>query len=107
MAVKQLPWSTGSAGSVDVSYSDTQVTGEREVSFSTTDNTALVARQMQVQLTTGVQSPSGRSAWDPASVTVTVSQGDGRGSLVRSYYKIVFSKVEYSSEGASGLFTQL
>ena len=107
MAVKQLPWSTGSKGAVSVEYDDTVESGERVVSLSTTDNTELVDRQMTVNLVTGTASPSGRSAWDPAVATILVSQGGGRGSLVRSYYKIVFDKVEYSSEGASGLFTQL
>lgn len=107
MAVQDLPWGSGSAGSVSVTYSDTQVTGERVVSLSTTDNTELVSRQMTIRLTTGVQSPSGRSVWSPASAFINVLQDAGRGSLVRTYYKIVFSKVEYSSEGATGLFTEL
>lgn len=107
MAVKQLPWGTGSSGSVSVTYNDTQATGERVVSLSTTDNTELVSRQMTIRLSTGVQSPSGRSVWSSASAFINVLQDAGRGSLVRTYYKIVFSKVEYSSEGATGVFTEL
>lgn len=107
MAVQDLPWGSGSAGSVSVTYDAAQSSGEQEVSISTSDNTALVERQMTVVLSTGTSSPSGRSTWAPAQAQIIVSQADGRGSLVRSYYKISFSSIAYSSEGASGLFTDL
>lgn len=107
MAVQDLAWGSGSAGSVSVTYDAAQSSGEQEVSISTSDNTALVERQMTVVLSTGISSPSGRSTWAPAQARILVSQADGRGSLVRSYYKISFSSIAYSSEGASGPFTDL
>lgn len=107
MAVQDLTWRSGSAGSVRVTYDAAQSFGEQEVSISTSDNTALVERQMTVVLSTGTSSPSGRSTWAPAQARILVSQADGRGSLVRTYYKISFSSIAYSSEGASGPFTDL
>lgn len=107
MATVELPWAQGSTGSVSVTYNATQGSGVQEVSVSTSDNTALVTRDMTVVLTTGVSSPSGRSAWSPASATITVSQDEGRGAFIRTYYKIEFSRVGYSSEGATGPFTDL
>lgn len=52
MAVQDLTWGSGSAGSVSVTYDAAQSSGEQEVSISTSDNTALVERQMTVVLST-------------------------------------------------------
>lgn len=95
MAVQDLTWGSGSSGSVSVTYSDTQVTGERVVSLSTTDNTELVSRQMTIRLSTGVQSPSGRSVWSPASAFINVLQDE-----VYTYDAPVFS-LSYPSQSAA------